>query len=443
MVICRQSSALRTVKFSLTACLLAALSVGCSRTDDSTANPQASAEQTKPAQRPENEVDAGKRLLAEGRYEQAVEQLTKALDDSRGSTLVAETNSREADVYYSRGLAYLKMGFPDTAVEDFSAAVDLAPRHADAIEARGQAYIALGDTYKSLRDATHAIRLKPHNAAAYQTRGWVYIRRAQYDRAVADLEQALNEDPRRTDQVRPLLGEAYYGWSRQLAGDGDAAAATDKLAKARELNPQYVEQQADAEAARAAAPANGTAVQQTVAKPVVDEAQKPFEDGRAHQEAKRYDQALIDFTQAIALRPEFDAAYLRRGETLLALGFPDTALEDFKRAARGKTAAEAYRLQARAYLALGSPQRAELAATDALHADPTDASAYALRGEAYLKIENWTRAVADLNEAIRRDPMLKDRLAPLLEEARQAPERERQLEERRQAEAAATRSSTS
>ena len=116
--------------------------------------------------------------------------------------------------------------------------------------------------------------------------------------------------------------------------------------------------------------------------------------------------------------------------------------EGLERVAHGKLSPQAFRLQAQAFLALGNAYRAELAATDALHADPTDAAAYAIRGEAYLKIENWTRAIADLDEAIRRDSRLKERLQPLLDQARQAPQRERQREERRRAEVAATPSTS-
>jgi tetratricopeptide (TPR) repeat protein len=85
---------------------------------------------------------------------------------------------------------------------------------------------------------------------------------------------------------------------------------------------------------------------------------------------------------------------------------------------RGAASAEAYRLQARAHMALKNPHRAMLAATDALHADPSDAAVYALRGEAYLQLESWDRAIADLEEAIRRAPELKDPLAPKLATAR-------------------------
>jgi tetratricopeptide (TPR) repeat protein len=407
------------------------LLAGCSGSDTNRQAGEANAESTPPAPSADHERTAGMSLLKEKQYGEAVEHLTRALELSRTKDEFVEATSREAEVYDARGRAYLKMGFPDTAAADFNAAVELSPRFVDAVQHRARAYLELGDTYKAVRDATDAIRLKPHNAEAYHIRGLAYNDRLQYDRAVVDLEQATKENPDLRDEVRALIGQAYYRWSQQLAEDGAASEAAEKLAKARDLNPEYVQEQAVAEADQQP-PA--TSVQRTAAKPVIDEAEKLFQQGRAHQLSGRYDQALIEFTHAIALRSDFDQAYLRRGETLLDMGFPDTALEDLRHAAKHDGgSAEAFRLQARAFLALNNPNRAELSATDALHEDPSDAAAYALRGEAYLQIENWSRAIADFDEAIRRDPALKDRLQPLLDEARQGPERRRQQEARQQA----------
>jgi tetratricopeptide (TPR) repeat protein len=222
------------------------------------------------------------------------------------------------------------------------------------------------------------------------------------------------------DEVRPLLALAYSKWSDELTAAGDQTAAAEKLARARELG-------SGSPAEVASAPADAPAgVQQTVAKPVVDDAERQFTAGREHQLAREFDQAIIDYTEAIALRTDFDQAYLRRGETLLALGFPDTALEDFKRADhRGADAGEVRRLEAQAHMALDNPHRAALAATEALHSDPTDAATYALRGQAYLKMEVWDRAIADLEEAIRRDPSLNASVEAKLTKARR---RQREIE---------------
>jgi tetratricopeptide (TPR) repeat protein len=370
------------------------------------------------------EVEAGKQALREGKYDEAVESFTRAIANSQDTGL-PDPQKIEADVYFQRGTAYLGMGFPDTAAQDFTTAINLTPQEGAYFEQRACAHQDLGDSYNALRDATQAIRLSPDNTAAYQIRGEVYLQRAQYERATADFEQAIEQDPTLAEATRAQLADAYARWGEQLSQAGNPPAAAEKLAKARELNPSI------ADGATAAGVAETAPVEQTVAKPVIDEADKSYNLGRGHQAERQYDQALIEFTEAIALRPDFHEAYLRRGETLLALGFPDTALEDLKRAVhRGAASAEAHRLQARAHMALKNPHRAMMAATDALHADPSDAHLYALRGEAYLQLESWDRAIADLEEAVRRAPALRDSLAPKLATARreQAAAREPELQ---------------
>jgi tetratricopeptide (TPR) repeat protein len=395
------------------ACLLLFI-LGCSdadQTNKAVENPATPAPQiSQAAAAAPAEVAAGKQALEAGDYETAVDRFTRAIVASE-KTETPDANADAARVYYDRGVAYLKMGFPDTAAQDFSTAINLAPHDGAAFEQRARANVALGDAYKSLRDATQAIRLTPNNAGAYHIRGVVYLNRGEFDRAAADLQQAIDQNPALLDEVRPQLVKALAEWAEQLADDGDSATAAEKLARARELDPTFV-------AEDAVIVVEKPAVEQTVAKPVLDEAEKSYLLAREYQAEQAYDQAIIEYTKAVALRPGFHDAYLRRGETLLALGFPDTALEDLKRAVnRGAESAEPYRLQAQAHMAMKNPHRAALSATDALHADPTDASTYALRGEAYSQLENWDRAVADLREAIRRDAKLRESLEDDLEKA--------------------------
>jgi tetratricopeptide (TPR) repeat protein len=352
---------------------------------------------------------AGSKLLEQGDYQQAVEHFTMAIKSSNAAVQQPTGDAASAELYRKRGIAYLRMGFPDTAKDDFSDAIAFAPNNPAGYEQRAVAYMELGDRFNALRDATQAIRLNPHNAAAYHTRGLVYLKRGQYDRAVADLEQTLVEDPALAAIVTPKLGEAYYRWSRDLQDDGATTASEEKLARAEAIAPEFVyrEQQA-------AKPeiVEVEVIEQTVAKPVVTEADEHYTRARELQVRGENDQAIIEFTASITLDPDQTEAYLHRGETLLAMGFPDTALEDFQTAAaNGDTSNEVNRLQARAFLNLGSPNRAAMSATDALHSNPTDAGMYAIRGEAYLMMENWDRAITDLDEAVRRDPALKDSLA--------------------------------
>jgi tetratricopeptide (TPR) repeat protein len=295
---------------------------------------------------------AGAKLLESGDYEQAVEQFTLAIKSAGATVEPVVVDNSAASLYRQRGIAYLRMGFPDTAKEDFTDAIAFAPNDSASYEQRAIAYMELGDLFNALRDATQAIRLKPHNAAAYHTRGLVYSRRGQFNRAVTDLEEAVADDPTLTAVVTPQLGEAYFRWSEQLADDGDDAAATEKLARAETLAPDYVRSHTQV------AEAEIEVIEQTVAKPVVTEADEHFNRGRELQIRGEYDQAIIEFTEAIAFDRSKPAPYLHRGETLLEMGFPDTALEDFQTAEdRGGSTSQIHRLQARTYLALDSPHR--------------------------------------------------------------------------------------
>lgn len=359
----------------------------------------------------------GERLIQEGRYEQAVDELTRALAAAGFEEQPLSILTEGAKLYYRRGVAYLKMGFPDTAAADLTDAIKLVPNYGDAYEARGRAYLALGDAFKARRDLTQAIRLQADNAGAYRARGEAYLERGDYERAVADFEHAVQQDPVLEPATRALLSQAYLRWSQELAEEGDTVLAAEKLAAAKQFNGAHVEQQQAAEVEPPPTP-----LEQTVAKPVINEADELFAAGLEQQQAGKLDQALANYTRAIDLRPDFAEAYLRRGHALLALGFPDTAIEDLKAATWRESSpellAEALRLQAVAYLRLKSPYRAALAATEALHADPTSGDAYALRGRAYFALENWQRSINDLEEAIRRDPELDGKLEPMLAEAR-------------------------
>jgi tetratricopeptide (TPR) repeat protein len=395
---------------------------GCSGTSPSKqAAPAATLAAAEVAQQ---HVDAAQRLIQDQQYEPAVEKLTAALAVIRHDIEPVgriQDASLDADILFQRGAAYLAMGFPDTAAADFTEVLRLRPDDGAAFARRGQAYVQLGDLYKAVRDSTEAIRYDAANALAYRYRGAAYLARGQAERAVADLEKAIGLDAGLQSELRPLLARAYVDWSRQLARADDAVAADAKLAKARDLDPSLVAatgSPAIEEPGDADQDGEPGAVTQTVAKQVVDDAQPRFDAGMERLAQGRRQDALIEFTAAVTIRPDFADAYLRRGQTLLALGFPDTAVKDLEQAVHfGGNSLVAYRLQAEAFLKLGSPHRAALAATDALHADPLDAASYILRGTAYVELGNWERAIVDLEQAVRLDATLHDRAQPELERA--------------------------
>ena len=95
------------------------------------------------------------------------------------------------------------------------------------------------------------------------------------------------------------------------------------------------------------------------------------ERGEDHRLAKRYDEALADYTRAMELDPGNAWAIIGRGETYRLMGRYDEALADFTRA---------------------------------IELDPGNAWAIAGRGETYRLMGRYDEALADFNRAIELDP---------------------------------------
>lgn len=69
----------------------------------------------------------------------------------------------------NRGVRNMRANQAGDALEDFDAALTLAPRFADAWHWRAQAYAASGDSGAAARDLAEALRLEPRHWPALQT----------------------------------------------------------------------------------------------------------------------------------------------------------------------------------------------------------------------------------------------------------------------------------
>lgn len=87
----------------------------------------------------------------------------------------------------------------ETAVTEYSLAIDLSPENALAYAGRGGAYYHLGEIDLALADLNEAIRLDPGLARAYSDRGGLFCVRKNYDLALSDLNKAIALDPNLCD----------------------------------------------------------------------------------------------------------------------------------------------------------------------------------------------------------------------------------------------------
>jgi tetratricopeptide (TPR) repeat protein len=170
-------------------------------------------------------VERGRRLLRDGRCEEALRACEAALELAtdqppahalHGRTLLALGRYEEAqrsfdqylrsggeevsDVFRRRGLARMKLGKYAEALEDYTRALELAP-DADIYQHRGWAHFFCDAWKLALRDFAKAIELDPKAADAYTGRGLARVMLGDYRGAAADAEEALGRKPQTPEMM--------------------------------------------------------------------------------------------------------------------------------------------------------------------------------------------------------------------------------------------------
>jgi len=102
----------------------------------------------------------GVTLFEEGKYEQAIDEYTKAI----------ELDPNLTDAYYNRGLAYLMTKQYDLALADFNKAIELDPKMSTAWSGRGMALAGLGRYKEALEAYDKALEINPNDQLAKESR---------------------------------------------------------------------------------------------------------------------------------------------------------------------------------------------------------------------------------------------------------------------------------
>lgn len=121
---------------------------------------------------------------------------------SKYTEQIKKGDGTDGEVYYQRGLIYLKMRQSRLAIQDFSTALRLVPDSANALYARALAYQNEDNLERSLEDLNAAIKLKADFAAAYNARAFIYDENGHFDEAINDYKNAI--------ALNPNFDQAYY-----------------------------------------------------------------------------------------------------------------------------------------------------------------------------------------------------------------------------------------
>jgi tetratricopeptide (TPR) repeat protein len=137
-------------------------------------------------------LSTGDRYYNSKRYDSALIQYTKAID-------LDGTNYR---AYNARGLTKIGLAEYYDAIADFSKAATLDPTQSNALNNRGLAKFYLGDKNAAIKDYSEALTLAPESVVTLKNRGHAYLQNTNYEAALADFSLAI--------KLKPDDGEAHF-----------------------------------------------------------------------------------------------------------------------------------------------------------------------------------------------------------------------------------------
>ena len=154
--------------------------------------------------------------------------------DTAIETMTQRVNqTKSAENYHLRGVAYLSHRNFENAIADFTESLREQPRNAGALNNRGQAHYMMGDLKAAVEDYSAAVAIDAKNALALNNRALAYLRLKDLASALKDLNSAL--------KIVPDYPEALNnrGIVNQELGKPDDAIAD--FTAALKVYPRYVD----------------------------------------------------------------------------------------------------------------------------------------------------------------------------------------------------------
>ncbi len=232
--------------------------------------------------------------MVEGAYDAAIEAYDQAL------TL----NPRYIAAYYNRGLAHAGVGALDSAIADFTQAIELD----------------LG------RDQEDQGVQRRRLAEAYRQRGLVHARKGAFDQAIADYDAALHHNPEAV-MIAYDRGNAYFrlqayeravdDYTSTLSHAPDHLEAYLNRGLAQAARGEYVEALRDYNRAIALDPKRAITYHHR---------------GRAYARLDRHTEALADYARALELNPRDAAVHNNRGLLYVRIQAYPEAVDSYQRA---------------------------------------------------------------------------------------------------------------
>jgi tetratricopeptide (TPR) repeat protein len=233
-----------------------------------------------------------------------------------------ELQAKDADAHYRQGQEFANVEDYESAIAEYSQAIELNPRHLKAIIGRGLSLQCMGKTEAAIADFDKGIAAGGTWAEAYYSRASAYKSLDRDAEALADYNAAI--------QMKPDYIDALYGRAVVLKKMGQMETALDDLNHVLTSNPFYSEARHTRATIHYFLGDWRRAIDDFDAFLV---SQHHFGAyllrGLACHQAGENESAIADLSSAIALRPEDGTTYIRRWQVYGAMGETAKAEADF------------------------------------------------------------------------------------------------------------------
>lgn len=301
--------------------------------------------------------------------------------------------------YACRGFAYFLRREFNSAIKDFTKAIEYKPNDAVTYYSRGTAYSLTREFDLAIKDYTRAIELNPEFSAVYVQRGAAYVENNEVDLALNDYSKAMEltqDDP----AIFVRQGIAY-------GKKGEIDTAIKNLNKAIELNPEFAEAYSTRGAAYIDKKELDLAISDLTKAIELDpnDAKVYCYRGRAYNEKDNFCEAIDDLTQAIVLDSHLAEAYLNLGNTYNGKEDFDKAISNYTKAIElNSDDADFYCYRGLTYHSKGALNFAIDDFTKAIELNPRLAEAYLDRGCIYDETGDFDKALDDFTKLIQLRP---------------------------------------
>ena len=209
--------------------------------------------------------------------------------------MAREYDRTTAAEHFSYGKVYLDQGEYENAIEEFKRALALDPENSNILINLGKGYLFIRNFQEATNYFERALEQSPEFADAHYYLGMVYIELNLKEKAINEYKEALN--------INPRYDAAKHAFN-QLMKTIDQDAQEKDIENARVLHPEE----------------NNESRQANIR----------FHLGNALLQKSLFQEALMEYKEAVRLRPNYPDIRNKLGELYMKTNMFNLAEEEFK-----------------------------------------------------------------------------------------------------------------